>query len=466
MLRAIYVLNSDFRNEDFKQKLLEKLSSTYKKIVTFLPIGENNVKNSNTIFEENQAKLYLLDSKQNELIKNVITEFDKIDADFIIVVGGFIETLDDSLARNLNAPFLLSKDTKFKKGTLNFTVLNDIEEIFSTNSNAMTSLRFENLLYKKARSNLKTVVLPESDDERILKASAILLENKAVNIVLLGDKHQINKKARQYGLNLENIKVYDPQNSDLSDEFATTLYELRREKGMTKEKASELMKDRTYFGTMLVYKGICDAMVSGASTTTAETIRPALQFIKMKPGISTVSGSFIMCLDTKIQLFADCAITPNPTADQLASIAISTAKTARDFGLEPKVAMLSYSTGSSGSGEDVKFVETATQKAKALAPNLDIEGPIQFDAAVDLGVAKKKLPNSKVAGVANTFIFPNLNCGNITYKAVQRSANAVAIGPILQGLNKPVNDLSRGCSVEDIVNTVLISAIQSQGENI
>ncbi|MFW5607758.1 MAG: phosphate acyltransferase, partial [Campylobacter hyointestinalis] len=174
---------------------------------------------------------------------------------------------------------------------------------------------------------------------------------------------------------------------------------------------------------------------------------------------------FIMCLDTKIQLFADCAITPNPTTDQLASIAISTAKTARDFGLEPKVAMLSYSTGSSGSGEDVKFVETATQKARVLAPNLDIEGPIQFDAAVDLGVAKKKLPNSKVAGVANTFIFPNLNCGNITYKAVQRSANAVAIGPILQGLNKPVNDLSRGCLVEDIVNTVLISAIQSQGEN-
>ncbi|MFW5606534.1 MAG: phosphate acyltransferase, partial [Campylobacter hyointestinalis] len=279
------------------------------------------MKNSNTIFEENQAKLYLLGSKQNELIKNVITEFDKIDADFIIVVGGFIETLDDSLAKNLNAPFLLSKDTEFKKGTLNFTVLNDIEEIFSTSSNALTPLRFENLLYKKARSNLKTVVLPESDDERILKASAILLENKAVNIVLLGDKYQINKKAREYGINLEDIKVYDPQNSDLSDEFATTLYELRREKGMTKEKASELMKDRTYFGTMLVYKGICDAMVSGASTTTAETIRPALQFIKMKPGISTVSGSFIMCLDTKIQLFADCAITPNPTADQLASIA-------------------------------------------------------------------------------------------------------------------------------------------------
>lgn len=320
------------------------------------------------------------------------------------------------------------------------------------------------MLFDRAKSNLKTVVLPESNDDRVLKAAQILLENEAVNIILLGEKINIEERAKFLNLNLEKAVIINTKDNAYKDDFTNTLYELRKSKGMELEKAKSLMEDRTYFGTMLVYKGVADAMVSGASTTTAQTIRPALQFIKMKPGISNVSGSFIVCLDTKTQIYADCAITPNPTTDQLANIAISTAKTAKNFGLDPKVAMLSYSTGDSGCGEDVDFIIEATKKAKELDPNLKIEGPIQFDAAVDKAVAAKKLPNSAVAGNANTFIFPNLNCGNICYKAVQRTANAIAIGPILQGLNKPVNDLSRGCLVEDIVNTVLISAIQSQGE--
>ena len=226
--------------------------------------------------------------------------------------------------------------------------------------------------------------------------------------------------------------------------------------------AKELIKDRTYFGTMLVYKGLANAMVSGASTTTAQTIRPALQFVKTKPGVTSVSGSFIMCANGQIHFYADCAIMPNPSPSDLAGAAIATAATAREFGFEPKVAMLSYSTGDSGSGPSVDAIIEATKILKELDPSLDVEGPIQFDAAIDPVVAAKKLPNSKVAGSANVFIFPDLNCGNICYKAVQRTANALAIGPILQGLNKPINDLSRGCLVEDIVNTALISAIQGE----
>lgn len=459
MLKSVFVLNSDWQNDKFKDNLLQICGQNH---AIFYPVSSENVKNSNTALTKDEAISLLNQNKNKEILSQIISKFDEIKADFIIVVGGILSELDEEIALNLNAPFLLTQDTKFKANLFDFTVLHDPKDILNTKSDCVTPLRFELNLLKQAQKLDRTIVFPESDDERILKACHILLAQNAVKIILLGDENEILNKANTLGLNLNKAKFLNPQNSELTQDFANTLFELRKNKGLSQEEALNLIKDRTYFGTMLVHKNIANAMVSGASTTTAETIRPALQFIKTKPGISCVSGSFIMCLKDKIWIFADCAIMPNPSTDELAQIAVSTAKTAKDFGLNPKVAMLSYSTGDSGSGVDVDFVREALQKAKDLAPNLEIDGPMQFDAAVDKSVAKKKMPNSSVAGEANVFIFPNLNCGNITYKAVQRSANAIAIGPILQGLNKPVNDLSRGCLVEDIINTALISALQGE----
>ena len=324
-------------------------------------------------------------------------------------------------------------------------------------------------LLSRARALKRVVVLPESDDERVLKAASKVLEIDGAKIILLGKKDEI--LARAGSLDLSKAQFVDISSSEYFDDFASTLFELRKAKGMSESEAKELILRPEYFGTMLVYKGIAHAMVSGAKTTTADTIRPALQFVKMKDGISTVSGAFVMVLggasekdesekNERVWFFADCAITPRPSTEQLAGIALSTAKTAKSFGYEPKVAFLSYSTGDSAKGEMIDFVKEALEIAQKAAPDIAMDGPMQFDAAVDSKVAKSKIPNSKVAGQANVFIFPDLNCGNITYKAVQRSANALAIGPILQGLKKPVNDLSRGCSVDDIVNTVLISAVQ------
>ena len=319
-------------------------------------------------------------------------------------------------------------------------------------------------LLSRARALKRVVVLPESDDERVLKAASKVLEIDGAKIILLGKKDEI--LARGGSLDLSGAQFIDISTSEYFDDFASTLFELRKAKGMSQAEAKELILRPEYFGTMLVYKGIAHAMVSGAKTTTADTIRPALQFVKMKDGISTVSGAYVMVLEgqseknERVWFFADCAITPRPSAGQLAGTAISTAKTAKSFGYEPKVAFLSYSTGDSAKGEMIDFVKEALEIAQKAAPDIAMDGPMQFDAAVDSKVAKSKMPNSKVAGQANVFIFPDLNCGNITYKAVQRSANALAIGPILQGLKKPVNDLSRGCSVDDIVNTVLISALQ------
>ena len=319
-------------------------------------------------------------------------------------------------------------------------------------------------LLSRARALKRVVVLPESDDERVLKAASKVLEIDGAKIILLGKKDEI--LARAGSLELSKAQFIDISTSEYFDDFASTLFELRKAKGMSKDEAKELISRPEYFGTMLVYKGIAHAMVSGAKTTTADTIRPALQFVKMKDGISTVSGAYVMVLEgeseknERVWFFADCAITPHPSAQQLAGFALSTAKTAKSFGYEPKVAFLSYSTGDSAKGEMIDFVKEALEIAQKAAPDIAMDGPMQFDAAVDSKVAKSKMPNSKVAGQANVFIFPDLNCGNITYKAVQRSANALAIGPILQGLKKPVNDLSRGCSVDDIVNTVLISALQ------
>ena len=323
---------------------------------------------------------------------------------------------------------------------------------------------FSAVLLNRARALKRVVVLPESDDERVLKAASKVLEIDGAKIILLGKKDEI--LARGGSLDLSGAQFIDISTSEYFDDFANTLFELRKAKGMSKDEAKELISRPEYFGTMLVYKGIAHAMVSGAKTTTADTIRPALQFVKMKDGISTVSGAYVMVLEgqseknERVWFFADCAITPRPSAQQLAGFALSTAKTAKSFGYEPKVAFLSYSTGDSAKGEMIDFVKEALEIAQKAAPDIAMDGPMQFDAAVDSKVAKSKMPNSKVAGQANVFIFPDLNCGNITYKAVQRSANALAIGPILQGLKKPVNDLSRGCSVDDIVNTVLISAVQ------
>ncbi|WP_086226342.1 phosphate acetyltransferase [Campylobacter devanensis] len=455
MLKSIYILKSDYENGEFR----DVLSSKFSQGVTILPISDDG---EFKVFTLNEAITLLNSGKENELIKAVMDKFSSIKAEFIIIIGSGDELLDSLLARNLNAPFLLSNQTAYKAKLLGFKSLKSIDEIKNTQSNYITPLKFETLLYQKAAQKLKTVVLPESDDDRVLKACDILLNSGAISLILLGDENDINKRANELGLNLSKAKIINPANSELLEEFATTLYDLRKSKGMELEKAKELIKDRTYFGTMLVYKGLASAMVSGASTTTAQTIRPALQFIKTKPGVTSVSGSFIMCANGQIHFYADCAIMPNPTPKDLAGAAIATAATAREFGFEPKVAMLSYSTGDSGSGPSVDAIIEATKILKELDPSLDVEGPIQFDAAIDPVVAAKKLPNSKVAGNANVFIFPDLNCGNICYKAVQRTANALAIGPILQGLNKPINDLSRGCLVEDIVNTALISAIRGE----
>ncbi|MCK9175484.1 MAG: phosphate acetyltransferase [Desulforhopalus sp.] len=327
-----------------------------------------------------------------------------------------------------------------------------------------TPKMFEFSLVKRARAFKQTIVLPEGEDERILRAAEILIHREVVEIILLGRVHAIKSKILSLGLALEGVKIIDPVDSDLLDDYAATYFALRKHKGITPDNARDVMSAVNYFGTMMVYKGDADGMVSGAVHSTLNTVRPSLEFVKTKPGSTIMSSVFFMCLDDRVLAYGDCAVNPRPTAEQLAEIAIESAKTAVLFGIRPYVAMLSYSSGTSGIGEEVEKVKKATAIAHKLAPDLLLEGPIQYDAAVDPIVAKTKMPHSKVAGKATVFIFPDLNTGNNTYKAVQRSAGAVAIGPIMQGLNKPVNDLSRGCVVTDIVNTVAITAIQAQAE--
>ncbi len=320
-------------------------------------------------------------------------------------------------------------------------------------------------LVQKAKANKQRIVLPEGSDERILRAADQLLRRDVVDLVFLGDPAIIEADIHRLGLqNIDTTKhpIINPQTSDRTEEYAKTLVELRQHKGVNMEMALDLIVDVSYFGTMMVYMGHAGGMVSGAAHTTAHTIRPSLQFVKTKPGFSVVSSVFFMALDDRVLVYGDCAVNPNPTAEQLAEIALSSADTAQTFGVEPRVAMLSYSTGASGTGEDVEKVRAATEIAQTRRPDLILEGPMQYDAAVSKDVAAKKMPGSKVAGQATVLIFPDLNTGNNTYKAVQRETGAIAIGPVLQGLNKPVNDLSRGCTVEDIINTVAITAIQAQ----
>jgi phosphate acetyltransferase len=331
-------------------------------------------------------------------------------------------------------------------------------------SEVMTPLMFEHQLQDIARNDRRTIVMPESTDDRILESADILLRRGVASLILLGDAQAIKLRATHLGLGLLGVQVVDPNDEKLVEKFAAEYARLRAHKGVTIEQAREKLKDLSYFGTMMVHLGMADGMVSGAINTTANTIRPSLEFIKTKPGVNVVSGSFLMCMPDRVVVYADCAVNPDPTAEQLADIAISSAETAVAFGIEPRVAMLSYSTGTSGTGADVDKVRAATDIVRERRPELLLEGPIQFDAAVDAAVARTKLPDSKVAGRATVFIFPDLNTGNNTYKAVQRSSGAVAIGPVLQGLKRAVNDLSRGALVEDIVNTVAITAIQAQAE--
>ncbi len=497
------------------KSLLKALKPRYQKIALFSPIdggcegflerdGLNSLELHSAI--DKQKALELASAAQEKLLfETILKKYNELQTthDFVISLGYapkfFLNALLDlntTLAKHLNAPVvavaqtslerlkamhshILKKEAPFAvglfagkmhekpdflsaslcKGELEADL---IESVLQTKSKITTPLAFQMSLEKKAKKQIKKVVLPESEDERILKAAHRLNAMGAVGLILLGDKEVINSQAKNLNLNLGNVEIIDPNTSHYKEEFANNLYELRKSKGLSEQEAKQLALNKNYFATMLVHSGYAHAMISGAIHTTAETIRPALQIIKTKPGVSLVSSVFLMCLDTQVLVFGDCAINPNPSPKELAEIAITSAQTAKQFNIAPKVALLSYATGDSAQGEMIDKINEAREIAQRLDPQLEIDGPLQFDASIDKSVAKKKMPNSQVAGQASVFIFPDLNAGNIAYKAVQRSAKAVAIGPILQGLNKPINDLSRGALVEDIINTVLISAIQAQ----
>ncbi|MEM9588496.1 MAG: phosphate acetyltransferase, partial [Planctomycetota bacterium] len=338
------------------------------------------------------------------------------------------------------------------------------ERLRAPSKHRVTPLLFEYSLIQAARQQRVKIVLPEGKEPRILQAVDILHRRGVADLILLGDEAKIESAAARLGIVFPEtgVEIIDPQNSPLRKPFTQCYYELRKHKGVTTDVARDRMADLSYFGTMMVYQDLAGGMVSGSIHTTANTIRPAFEFIKTRPGVGVVSSVFLMCLKSGVLVYGDCAVIPNPTAEQLVEIASSSADTATQFGIEPRVAMLSYSTGESGDGEDVQRVRRATKLLRQQRPDLPVEGPIQYDAAIDPSVAATKMPGSQVAGRATVLVFPDLNTGNNTYKAVQRSAGAVAIGPVLQGLKKPVNDLSRGCTVTDIVNTVAITAIQAQ----
>jgi phosphate acetyltransferase len=379
-----------------------------------------------------------------------------------------------TMVNKIHATISPDNDRKITQAIAVFEKNVDVEElgkkIIATRTSIVTPKMFEYELLQRAKANKQHIVLPEGEEERILKGAEILLQREVVDITLLGNEEVIKDKIAQLGLRMNAVNIVDPVTSKIFDDYAQTYYHLRKHKGITMDNAHDVMSDVVFFGTMMVYKGHADGMVSGAVHSTAATVRPAFEFIKTKPGFSIVSSVFFMCLPERVLVYGDCAVNPNPSAKELAEIALSSSQTAKTFGIDPVVAMLSYSTGESGKGEDVDRVREATkiaiEMAKESFPGLKIEGPIQYDAAVDPGVAKTKMPKSEVAGKATVFIFPDLNTGNNTYKAVQRSAGAVAVGPVLQGLKYPVNDLSRGCTVPDIINTVAITAIQAQSEKV
>jgi len=400
----------------------------------------------------------------NETMMKLLENFHMIELPILSVSQDTFETA--SMVEKVRARISARSARKIAlaKGIFESNV--DIEQILKglreAPSSVTTPMMFTYTLFERARQQRKRIVLPESNDERILRAAEILLRRDVVDIVLLGNRKEIDHQASLLGLDLSRATVIDPEHSDLKEQFSKTFVELRRSKGLSLDAAKDTMVNPNYFATMMVHLGIADGMVSGARHTTGETIRPALQIIKTTDATDIVSSVFFMCLETRVLVYGDCAIIPDPNARELAQIAISSTETALRFGIEPRIAMLSYSTGRSGSGTAVEKVREATEIVRSNRPDLPIEGPIQYDAAIDPDVARAKLPQSHIAGKATIFIFPDLNTGNNTYKALQRSGGAIAIGPILQGLKKPVNDLSRGCSVDDIINTVAITAIQAQ----
>ncbi|MFB7497066.1 phosphate acetyltransferase [Streptomyces sp. NPDC056161] len=337
-----------------------------------------------------------------------------------------------------------------------------LDRVSAPSSGRVTPMMFEHKLLEQARADRRRVVLPEGTEERVLRAAEVLLRRDVCDLTLLGPVDRIRKQAADLGIDLGEAQLIDPAASELREVFAERYARLRAHKGVTAELAHDVVADVNYFGTLMVQEGLADGMVSGSAHSTAATIRPAFEIIRTRPDASIVSSVFFMCLADKVLVYGDCAVNPDPDAEQLADIAVQSAATARQFGVQPRIAMLSYSTGTSGAGADVDKVREATELVRTRRPDLKIEGPIQYDAAVEPVVAAAKLPDSEVAGQASVLIFPDLNTGNNTYKAVQRSAGAIAVGPVLQGLRKPVNDLSRGALVQDIVNTVAITAIQAQ----
>ncbi|MDR0550033.1 MAG: phosphate acetyltransferase [Deltaproteobacteria bacterium] len=469
-----------------------------------------------------EAVALLNANKKDSLIEEVLTRYGQIASqfDFVVVEGGDpapqaafeLQGLGATLAANLAAPvvilsggglplaasgvrvfkerqaevlalILVDQGTESEAGAVDIlkglTVkavkssdLDQIPGLIAAQIQAflptvVTPKRFESDLIDRAKANKKKIVLPEGDDDRILLAAEEILRREFADLVILGDPAAIKQKAVELGLKqLDKAELVDIKTAPFRQELVDQFYELRKAKGVTPEKAEAQLLDRNWFATMMVKAKKADGMVSGAAGTTADTIRPALSIVKTKPGCSIASSVFLMCMKDRVLVFGDCAINPNPTPAQLAEIAVISAQTAKAFGVQPKVAMLSYSTGTSGAGPDVDAVNEATALAKdsatKLYPDLPLDGPMQFDAALDPKTAKGKMPNSKVAGQATVLIFPSLNAGNIGYKAVQRTSGAVAVGPIIQGLNAPVNDLSRGCTVPDIVNTVAITAVQAQ----
>jgi phosphate acetyltransferase len=382
----------------------------------------------------------------------------------IAVESGTFQTSNEVGA--IRSKITVDNPKKIQLAIDTFNKYTDIAELnkrlVTFKASGITPRMFQYQLIEWAKSSKKHIVLCEGTDERVLKAASRLVSLDIVDLTILGNLIEIQTLAKRLDINVNGIKIINPVEDEKFDDYVNTLYELRKSKNINLEMARDLMADVSYFGTMMVYKGHADGMVSGAVHTTLHTIRPALQFIKTKPGISLVSSIFFMCLADRVSVFGDCAVNPNPTAEQLAEIAISSAESSKRFGIEPRIAMLSYSSGTSGEGEEVEKVRRATQIVKQKHPELKIEGPIQYDAAVDPVVGSSKMPGSEVAGRASVLIFPDLNTGNNTYKAVQRETGALAIGPMLQGLNKPVNDLSRGCTIDDIFNTVIITAIQCQ----
>ena len=427
---------------------------------------------------EKNLKVVNLNDQEREL--SAIVSADLLADGDSLIVGTGEYTFDAEVATALGVPVLLLTATGAAESPAAELALARVEELGAQATGVdkldasaldaalgtdarqvMSPAVFENWLITRAKEKRAHIVLPEGEDDRILEAAHQLLKQDVADLTILGVRDDIERRADDLGLNLEGANIIDHLNSDLLDEFAEEFAELRKKKGVTVSEARETMKDISYFATMMVHKGLADGMVSGAANTTAHTIKPSFQIIKTAPGASVVSSVFLMVMRDRLWAFGDCAVNPNPTAEQIGEIAAVSAQTAAQFGIDPKVAILSYSTGTSGSGPDVERAVEATAKAKELAPDVAIDGPMQFDAACDPGVGAKKAPDSPVAGQANVFIFPDLEAGNAGYKIAQRTGGALAVGPVLQGLNKPVNDLSRGATVPDIVNTVAITAIQA-----